>query len=128
MNAPQLVSIKVKKTSREMQLVFADQQEFALTFEFLRVHSPSAEVKGHGPGQEILQIGKRDVVITAVNPVGHYAFQITFNDGHDSGLYSTAYLYRLGQQQEVLWQDYLARLERAGESRDPDVQVVRLGN
>jgi DUF971 family protein len=128
MNVPQLVSIKVKKTSREMQLVFADQQEFALTFEFLRVHSPSAEVKGHGPGQEILQIGKRDVVITAVNPVGHYAFQITFNDGHDSGLYSTAYLYRLGQQQEVLWQDYLARLERAGESRDPDVQVVRLGN
>ena len=128
MNAPQLVSIKVKKTSREMQLVFADQQEFALTFEFLRVHSPSAEVKGHGPGQEILQIGKRDVVITAVNPVGHYAFQITFNDGHDSGLYSTAYLYRLGQQQEVLWQDYLARLERAGESRDSDVQVVRLGN
>ena len=128
MNAPQLVSIKVKKTSREMQLVFADQQEFALTFEFLRVHSPSAEVKGHGPGQEILQIGKRDVVITAVNPVGHYAFQITFNDGHDSGLYSTAYLYRLGQQQEVLWQDYLARLERAGGSRDPDVQVVRLGN
>jgi DUF971 family protein len=128
MNAPQLVSINVKKTSREMQLVFADQQEFALTFEFLRVHSPSAEVKGHGPGQEILQIGKRDVVITAVNPVGHYAFQITFNDGHDSGLYSTAYLYRLGQQQEVLWQDYLARLERAGESRDPDVQVVRLGN
>ncbi len=128
MNAPQLVSIKVKKTSREMQLVFADQQEFALTFEFLRVHSPSAEVKGHGPGQEILQIGKRDVVITAVNPVGHYAFQITFNDGHDSGLYSTAYLYRLGQQQEVLWQDYLARLERAGESRDPDLQVVRLGN
>jgi DUF971 family protein len=128
MNAPQLVSIKVKKTSREMQLVFADQQEFALTFEFLRVHSPSAEVKGHGPGQEILQIGKRDVVITAVNPVGHYAFQITFNDGHDSGLYSTAYLYRLGQQQEVLWQDYLASLERAGESRDPDVQVVRLGN
>lgn len=128
MNAPQLVSIKVKKTSREMQLVFADQQEFALTFEFLRVHSPSAEVKGHGPGQEILQIGKRDVVITAVNPVGHYAFQITFNDGHDSGLYSTAYLYRLGQQQEVLWQDYLARLERAGESQDPDVQVVRLGN
>jgi DUF971 family protein len=128
MTAPQLVSIKVKKTSREMQLIFADQQEFALTFEFLRVHSPSAEVKGHGPGQEILQIGKRDVVITAVNPVGHYAFQITFNDGHDSGLYSTAYLYRLGQQQEVLWQDYLARLERAGESRDPDVQVVRLGN
>ena len=128
MNVPQLVSIKVKKTSREMQLVFDDQQEFALTFEFLRVHSPSAEVKGHGPGQEILQIGKRDVVITAVNPVGHYAFQITFNDGHDSGLFSTAYLYRLGQQQEVLWQDYLARLERAGESRDPDVQVVRLGN
>lgn len=128
MNTPQLVSIKVKKTSREMQLVFDDQQEFALTFEFLRVYSPSAEVKGHGPGQEILQTGKRDVVITAVNPVGHYAFQITFNDGHDSGLYSTAYLYRLGQQQEVFWQDYLARLERAGESRDPDVQVVRLGN
>lgn len=128
MTAPQLVSIKVKKTSREMQLIFDDQQEFALSFEFLRVHSPSAEVKGHGPGQEILQTGKRDVVITAVNPVGHYAFQITFSDGHDSGLYSTAYLYRLGQQQEVLWQDYLARLERAGESRDPDVQVVRLGN
>lgn len=128
MTAPQLVSIKVKKTSREMQLIFDDQQEFALTFEFLRVHSPSAEVKGHGPGQEILQTGKRDVVITAVNPVGHYAFQITFSDGHDSGLYSAAYLYRLGQQQEVLWQDYLARLERAGESRDPDVQVVRLGN
>jgi DUF971 family protein len=89
------------------------------------VHSPSAEVKGHGPGQEVLQTGKIGVNITAIKPVGHYALQLVFDDGHDTGLYSWDYLQQLCSQQEILWQRYLERMAAAGASRDPQVQVIQ---
>ena len=94
------------------------EQRHELSFEFLRVHSPSAEVRGHGPGQEVLQVGKRAVDITELEPVGMYAVRPTFSDGHNSGIYSWDYLYKLCSEQETLWRDYLARLERAGAHRD----------
>ena len=103
-----------------------DPTSCRLSCEFLRVHSPSAEVKGHGPGQEVLQTGKKEVTITDIKPVGNYALQLVFDDGHDTGLYSWDYLHRLCIEQEERWQNYLARLNEAGASRDPDVQVVRL--
>jgi DUF971 family protein len=90
-----------------------------LPFELLRVYSPSAEVRGHGPGQETLQVGKKDVVITELHPVGHYAVQPNFSDGHTSGIYSWDYLYELGVNQERLWAEYLAALDAAGASREP---------
>lgn len=94
------------------------EQRHELSFEFLRVHSPSAEVRGHGPGQEVLQVGKRAVDITELEPVGMYAVRPTFSDGHNSGIYSWDYLHKLCSEQETLWRDYLARLERAGAHRD----------
>ncbi len=93
-------------------------RKFELSFEFLRVHSPSAEVRGHGPGQEILQVGKRAVDITELEPVGMYAVRPTFSDGHNTGIYSWDYLHKLCNEQEPLWRDYLARLQRAGAQRD----------
>lgn len=117
---PQPTEIKLHQKSREMELSFADGSNFRLSYEFLRVHSPSAEVRGHGPGQETLQTGKRNVEITALEPVGNYAVQPTFSDGHDSGIYSWDLLYKLGANQDGLWRDYLARLEAAGASRDID--------
>ena len=104
--------------SRRLEVVFSDQQSFDLPFEFLRVYSPSAEVRGHGPGQAVLQEGKREVSILELEPVGHYAVRPRFSDGHDSGLYTWDYIYHLGQHQEALWRDYLARLDQAGGSRD----------
>ena len=101
-----------------LELVFPNGRHFRLPYEFLRVHSPSAEVRGHGPGQETLQTGKRDVTITAVEPVGHYALRPTFSDGHASGIYSWDYLYDLGERQDELWRRYLERLAAAGASRD----------
>jgi len=98
----------------------ADGQSFRLPYEYLRVYSPSAEVRGHGPGQETLQIGKREVTITEVEAVGHYAIRPKFSDGHDTGIYSWDYLYDLGVRQDTLWQQYLGRLAGAGLSRDPD--------
>jgi DUF971 family protein len=106
--------------SRVLEVAFDGGQRFRFPFEFLRVFSPSAEVRGHGPGQEVLQVGKREVTITELQPVGHYAVQPRFSDGHDSGIYSWSYLYELGMEQERLWADYLAQLEAAGASRDPD--------
>jgi DUF971 family protein len=105
-------------------MAFSDGSSFRLTCEFLRVHSPSAEVRGHGPGQEQLQTGKKDVQITAVEPVGAYAVRLVFSDGHDTGLYSWEYLYHLGVNQDRLWRDYLQRLQAAGGSREPS-GVVR---
>lgn len=90
-----------------------------LPCEFLRVHSPSAEVRGHGPGQEVLQTGKEDVNIVGIEPIGQYAVKLIFSDGHDTGLYSWDYLYDLGMRQDTLWQEYLARLEAAGIKRTP---------
>jgi DUF971 family protein len=111
--------VKLHQTSRILELVFPNGRHFRLPYEFLRVSSPSAEVRGHGPGQETLQTGKRDVTITDVEPVGHYALRPTFSDGHSTGIYSWEYLYDLGERQDELWRDYLARLEAAHASRDP---------
>ena len=114
------VEIKLHQASRAMELAFADGTSFRLPYEFLRVYSPSAEVRGHGPGQETLQVGKREVTIAELEPVGHYAVRPKFSDGHDTGIYSWDYLYDLGVRQDELWQRYLARLAAAGASRDAD--------
>ncbi len=116
---PTPTSITLHRKSRLLEIGFDDGRSFSLPFEYLRVYSPSAEVRGHGVGQEVLQVGKRDVDITALEPVGNYAVRPTFSDGHDSGLYSWDHLYLLGDRQEALWQDYLDRLAAAGASRDP---------
>jgi DUF971 family protein len=117
---PVPTEIKLHQTSRVLELAFADGTSFRLTYEFLRVFSPSAEVRGHGPGQETLQVGKREVTINEVEPVGHYAIRPKFSDGHDTGIYSWDYLYELGVHHDEMWQSYLKRLAAAGASRDPD--------
>jgi len=104
--------------SRQLEISFDDGARFTLPAEYLRVHSPSAEVRGHGVGNEVLQTGKQHVAITGLEPVGHYALKIVFDDGHDSGLYSWAYLYELGVKHDQYWQDYLNRLAAAGASRE----------
>jgi len=111
-------NIVLHQKSRVLEIAFSDGAQFRLPYEFLRVHSPSAEVRGHGPGQEVLQAGKRAVEIRSLEPVGSYAVQPTFSDGHSTGIYSWEYLYELGRDQEKRWADYLAKLERAGASRD----------
>lgn len=111
--------IKLHQKSRRMEITFSDGSRFDLSYELLRVYSPSAEVRGHGPGQETLQVGKRDVEIVRIEPVGTYAVKPVFSDGHDSGLYSWDYLYWLGANRDRLWQEYLDRLAAAGASRDP---------
>ena len=115
---PSPTGITLHKQSRQLEIAFDDGENYFLPFEFLRVHSPSAEVRGHGPGQEVLQTGKQNVTLLDVQPVGSYALKLTFDDGHDTGLYSWEYLHGLGQHQVELWQDYLCRLEAAGESRE----------
>jgi DUF971 family protein len=116
---PTPTQIVVHTLTRALELGFSDGASFRLPFELLRVYSPSAEVRGHGPGQEVLQVGKREVGMRSVEPVGHYAIQPHFDDGHSTGIYSWDYLYWLGSNQTQLWQDYLDRLEAAGASRDP---------
>jgi DUF971 family protein len=106
--------LTVHQKSRVLEIAFDDGQSFSLPFELLRVYSPSAEVRGHGQGQEVLQLGKREVGISAVDPVGNYAIQPTFTDGHNTGLYTWDYLYKLGSEQAALWADYLVRLQAAG--------------
>jgi DUF971 family protein len=118
--------IQLHTRSRELELNYGDNEAYRLSCEYLRVYSPSAEVRGHGPGQEVLQTGKQHVAITAIKPVGNYALQLVFDDGHDTGLYSWDYLYQLCLEQERRWQAYLEQLQESGASRDPDVQVVRL--
>jgi DUF971 family protein len=118
--APVPTEIKLHQASRLMELSFADGASFRLPYEFLRVYSPSAEVRGHGPGQETLQVGKREVGIAEVEAVGHYAIRPKFSDGHDTGIYSWDYLYELGSRQQAMWEQYLKRLEAAGASRDAD--------
>ncbi len=110
--------IKLHQQSRVLEVAFNDGRSFRLPYEFLRVYSPSAEVRGHGPGQEVLQVGKRDVAIKEVEAVGHYAIRPTFSDGHDTGIFSWDYLYDLGMRQEAMWQHYLERMAEAGASRD----------
>lgn len=104
--------------SRVLEISFSDGAAFRIPFELLRVYSPSAEVQGHGPGQETLQTGKRLVELAGLEPVGNYAVQPSFSDGHDSGIFSWDYLYFLGSQQERLWADYERRLKEAGRDRD----------
>ena len=116
--APTPQSITVHEQSRVLEVVFSDGAAFRLPFELLRVYSPSAEVMGHGPGQEVLQTGKREVTLVDLEPVGNYAVQPAFSDGHDSGIFTWDYLYELGQRQDAMWQAYLARLEAAGADRD----------
>lgn len=111
------VEIRLRKASKLLVVSFDDGSEFSLPFEYLRVYSPSAEVKGHGPGQETLQTGKENVSITSVDPVGRYAVRLVFDDGHDSGLYSWTYLHELGRNMEANWQRYLDRLAAAGYAR-----------
>jgi DUF971 family protein len=110
--------IKLHQKSRVMEIVFADGRGFRLPYEYLRVYSPSAEVRGHGPGQEVLQTGKREVEIRALEAVGSYAVQPVFSDGHSTGIYSWEYLYELGGKQGRLWREYIAKLELAWASRD----------
>ena len=107
-------SLTLRTRSRVLAVTFSDGTQFELPFEYLRVYSPSAEVRGHGPGQETLQIGKHNVLVTKIEPVGHYAVRLIFDDGHDTGLYTWAYLYELGRERERKWQNYLGRLNELG--------------
>jgi DUF971 family protein len=116
--APTPQAMTVHNQSRVLEISFSDGTEFRIPFELMRVYSPSAEVMGHGPGQEVLQSGKKDVDLTGLEPVGNYAVQPTFTDGHSSGIFSWDYLYFLGSQQDKLWADYLARLTEAGVTRE----------
>ena len=115
---PVPTDITLHQKSRVLEIKFSDGRSFRLPYELLRVYSPSAEVRGHGPGQEVLQTGKREVEIRALEPVGSYAVQPVFSDGHNTGIYSWEYLYELGERQEELWRQYLEKLAAAGASRD----------
>lgn len=117
-STPTPTEIKLHQKSRLLEISFANGMQFTFPYEFLRVFSPSAEVRGHGPNEEVLQTGKKDVDITAVEAVGSYAIQPKFSDGHDTGLYSWNYLYELGISQDKRWRDYLSRLAAAGASRE----------
>jgi DUF971 family protein len=119
-------SIKYHRSDRTLEVTFRGEAPVRLSAELLRVFSPSAEVQGHGPGQEVLQTGKAEVGIAAIEPVGHYAVQISFDDGHSSGLYTWTYLAQLASERQILWQRYLEKLDDAGASRDPSTDIVRV--
>lgn len=112
--------ILVHSKSRELELVYANDERQSFNFEFLRVLSPSAEVQGHGPDSAVLQVGKQNINLMSIEPVGHYALRLVFSDGHDTGVYSWDYFEKLAQQREQLWAEYLQKLEQADASRDPD--------
>ncbi|MBK7587935.1 MAG: DUF971 domain-containing protein [Nitrosomonas sp.] len=118
---PHPTEIKLHQKSRILDISFSDGKNFQFSCEFLRVHSPSAEVSGHGPGQEVLQTGKKMVSIQKIEPVGNYAIQLNFTDGHNTGLYSWDLLYNYGLNQDKIWQRYLQRMEEAGASRELDI-------
>ena len=122
----QPTQIKLHKKSRRLELGYAESTTIVLDAEYLRVYSPSAEVRGHHPSQAVLQHGKKNVGIETIKPVGNYALQISFDDGHNTGIYSWEYLQQLGEQQEQLWTDYLQKLQQHGLSRDPDIQAIKL--
>jgi DUF971 family protein len=117
--------IQLHKKSQQLELHF-DREQFFLPAEFLRVHSPSAEVKGHGPGQAVLQYGKKEVAITKLERAGNYALKLVFDDGHETGIYTWDYFYELGKNQGQLWQNYLDALHQAGKTREKDTSVVKL--
>jgi DUF971 family protein len=125
---PNPTALTLRTQSRVLEISFDDGSDFSLPFELLRVYSPSAEVRGHGAGQEVLQTGKRDVQIADMEPVGNYAVKPLFSDGHESGLYSWDYLYWLGENQGQLWEDYLQRLETAGHTRESGRDAPMLAN
>ena len=114
---PQPIEIKLRRAARLLEVSFADGSRFELPFEYLRVYSPSAEVKGHGPGQETLVLGKEAVGVRAVEPVGQYAVKLVFDDGHDTGLYTWKYLYELGRDHQTKWSQYLARVQALAPSK-----------
>ena len=121
--------IKLHRKSARLELTYAGRKPVVLSAEFLRVHSPSAEVRGHGRGQEVLQTGKKYIAIKHIEAVGNYAIKLNFDDGHDSGIYSWEYLLDLGEQEGSLWQDYLAKLKQSGQTREPlstDTQVIHI--
>ncbi len=120
---PTPTEIKLHQQSRILEVAFSNGDRFEFPCEYLRVYSPSAEVRGHGPGQETLQVGKKNVEIKNIEPVGHYAVVLAFSDGHDSGIYSWDYLHDLGRHQEAYWKAYLLRMEQAGASREPKTLV-----
>ena len=120
---PHPTEIKLHQKSRILDVSFSDGRTFQFSCEFLRVHSPSAEVSGHGPGQEVLQTGKKLINIRKIEPVGNYAIQLDFTDGHNTGLYSWDLLYNYGLNQDKMWQRYLQRLEEVGASREPDTRI-----
>ena len=119
-------AINYSQSRRILTISFPESDPVELSAELLRVLSPSAEVQGHGPGQEVLQTGKQGVSISDMQPIGHYAVQLSFDDGHSSGLYTWAYLAQLAENKDTLWADYLMKLARAGESRDPDTNIVKI--
>lgn len=124
---PLPTSLTLHQRSRMLEIGFDDGKTFRIPFELMRVYSPSAEVQGHGPGQEVLQTGKREVGIVELEPVGNYAVKPVFSDGHDSGLYTWDLLYRLGERQDALWQDYERRLAEAGVDRDAPMAAAAGG-
>jgi DUF971 family protein len=126
-NGPQPTALTVHQASRTLEVSFDDGQTFRIPFELMRVYSPSAEVQGHGPGQEVLQTGKREVGIVAIEPVGNYAVKPVFSDGHESGIFSWSYLHQLGAQQAELWDRYLRRLAEAGMDRDAPMAAAAGG-
>ena len=126
-DTPSPTSITLHGASRVLEVGFSDGTTYRLPFELMRIYSPSAEVQGHGPGQEVLQTGKREVDIVSLEPVGNYAVKPVFSDGHDSGIYSWDYLYHLGTQQAQLWQEYERRLQEAGADRDAPMPTKAAG-
>jgi len=120
---PTPTEILLHQKSRVLEIAFSDGKRFRLTCEFLRVYSPSAEVRGHGPGQEVLQVGKKDVEIAELEPVGQYAVRPKFSDGHDTGIYSWDYLYTIGVNHDEMWRRYLQRIAEAGASREPQASA-----
>ena len=127
MSSPELTHVHYRRDARELVLTFGNEPSHTLSAEYLRVHSPSAEVRGHGKGQEVLQTGKQDVGLLNITQTGHYALKLHFDDGHDSGLYTYDYLHELATHQEDYWQRYLTRLEQAGESRQaPSIMIKQL--
>ena len=122
--SPTPTALTVHNQSRMLEIAFSDGAVFKIPFELMRIYSPSAEVQGHGPGQEILQTGKREVGIVALEPIGNYAVKPVFSDGHESGLFTWDYLYHLGADQDSLWEDYQRRLQAAGVERDAPMIVA----
>ncbi len=122
--SPTPTEITVHTQSRVLEIAFSDGQEFKIPFELMRVYSPSAEVQGHGPGQEVLQTGKRQVNVALLEPIGNYAVKPVFSDGHDTGIFSWDYLHFLGSEQDRLWREYTARLQAAGADRDETMSVA----